>query len=117
MNKWRWRGMAGHLIVAEQCCFHMVTDIGRIHVSTIGCYHERGAQKTYNTRKPLGVGGSASLYETMLFPLDANGGVDNWSELDGERYGSEEDAEAGHMRFCRLAAKADGDPSNLIGRG
>jgi hypothetical protein len=115
MNNWQWRGMPGHLVVADSCCVHMVTDIGRLHVSTIGCYHEHGAEKAYETRKPLGAGGAASLYETMVFALGPDGDVDSWSELDGERYGSEEDAEAGHMHFCRLAAKADGDPSKLAG--
>lgn len=35
-------------------------------------------------------------YETMVFACDAEGNVDDWSDLDCERYGTWEDAQKGH---------------------
>ena len=35
-------------------------------------------------------------YETMVFPGTAKAGISNWTELDFQRYDSEEEARAGH---------------------
>lgn len=110
---WRWRGMPGHLIVSSSCCFHMVTEIGEIRVSTIGCYHSpmNAEERSYENRTPLGAGDD-SLYETMLFVVK-DGKVTEWGELASERYGEESDAETGHMRFCEEVAQVDGDPERV----
>lgn len=99
-SEWRWRGMPGHLIVADQCCFHMVTEVGDYKISSIGCYHHQGDPRNYDTRQPIGAG-EDSLYETFVFRLH------HWSEIDGERWATEEAAEAGHMAYCRKYAAAD----------
>jgi len=38
VEKWRWYGHAGHLIVADWCRFHLCTEIGNYLVSTVGEY-------------------------------------------------------------------------------
>lgn len=110
---WRWKGMPGHLIVSTSCCFHMVTHIGDCRVSTIGCYHQTmpDGKKNYANRYPIGAG-EDSLYETLVFPLDGDE-IADWAEIDGERYATEEAAEAGHMRFCEKVAAVDGDPARV----
>lgn len=107
---WRWRGMPGHLIVSENCCFHLVTDIGGCKVSTIGCYHRHGVEKNYETRSP--VGGSDELYETYVFAAK-DGEITDLCEIVGVRYAEEKDAEAGHARWCRIVAECDGDPQRV----
>lgn len=115
---WRWHGMPGHLIVSASCCFHLVTDIGGVRVSTIGCYHKPGDPKDYDHRHPIGAG-EDSLYETLVFPIDpkaepdepaAQSSVSGWSEIDGERAATEAEAEAMHSRYCEKWAALDGDP-------
>lgn len=105
-SEWIWRGMPGHLIVSSRCCFHMVTDIGRVRVSTIGCYHEAGDEPSYENRKPIG---SKRLYETFVFPLE-DGEIKVWSEIDSDGYMEEADAEAGHQAICEKWARLGGDP-------
>ena len=39
-------------------------------------------------------------YETMVFPVDANGEVTDWSGLEQERYYDEAAADAGHAAMC-----------------
>lgn len=102
-SEWRWHGTPGHLIVAPRCCFRLHTTVGRYRVSTVGCYHPPDSP---DKPEPLGAG-SLSLYETMVFRLDASGEVDDWSEIDSERWATEEAAEAGHMAYCRKYAAAD----------
>ena len=114
---WRWHGMPGHLNVSANCCFHLVTDIGRVRVSTIGCYHRHDSPQDYDHRDTIGAGAD-SLYETMVFPLTGELPEDErsaqpeceWSEIDSERWATEADAEAGHASYCEKWARLDGDP-------
>ena len=112
---WVWHGMVGHLIVGHRCCFHLVTDIGEVRVSTVGCYHRRGEPKTYDTRDQIG---SGRLYETMVFrlsgpPLDERSAQDDYdpSNIDSDGYNDEAEAEAGHAAMCEKWAELDGDPA------
>jgi hypothetical protein len=107
--------MPGHLIVSQGCCFHMVTDIGHLRVSSIGCYHPASVKqgdRNYANRETIGAGEDA-FYETYVFPIDDDGEITEHCELDGERYATEEDAEEGHHRFCQKVAYLDGDPKRL----
>ena len=109
---WKWRGMPGHLIVSTSCCFHMVTDIGRCRVSSIGCYHPStpDGEKNYDNRKSIGCGGA--LYETFVFPIAADGEIEP-GEIWGERFTEEADTEAAHVRVCEMVASLDGDPEKV----
>lgn len=46
----------------------------------------------------LPYGWSGEEYETMVFSCDAGGVVDNWGDLYCARYGSPDEAAAGHDR-------------------
>ena len=118
MEDWRWYGMPGHFFRSTSCCFHMVTVIGEFKVSTIGCYHASNPYKNYNTRQPIG-DAEDSLYETFVFkikPGSNQAGAEGTeqpdielSEIDGERWATEAEAEAGHMRYCHEYAR-EGKP-------
>lgn len=105
-SEWRWRGMAGHLIVAARCCFHMVTDIGPHRVSTIGCYHPSDvgdpSQWSYDNRHTIG---ADRLYETMVFKLDGQMDQIVPNELDADAYNDEWEAERGHIVMCQKWAR------------
>lgn len=104
-------GCAGHLIVARYCRWKRHTQVGKYRVSSIGDYYspdldsrERNATK----RTTIGAGDDA-WFETMVFettdrPVEGGEGcgcmeVKDWSELDGERYATAGDAQAGHERY------------------
>ena len=99
-------GCAGHLIVASSCHWRRHTQVGDYRVSTIGNYYPdlRGKQK----RETLGAT-KDSFFETMVFETiekqaEGNEGcgcreVKSWSEIDGERYATAGEAQAGHERY------------------
>lgn len=96
-------GCAGHFICAKDCHWRRHTQIGKYRVSTVGnlfFHHEP------NKRQTLGATG---YFETLVFPLtdeqdDENEGcgcrkVADWTEIDGERYDTAGEAQAGHERY------------------
>ena len=98
---WKWHGRPGHFICADDCCFRLHTTVGRYRVSSVGCLHHKGDE----SGKPQNVG-AGRLYETMVFPLDADGEVVEWSEIDSDAYNDEAAAEAGHIRMCEKWSRA-----------
>jgi hypothetical protein len=89
-------GYPGHFVCADRCLFRLHHRVGRYRVSTVGDFYPG------DKRKPLGAG-EDSFFETMVFGLSSTeecGTVDSWSELEGRRYATAEDAEAGHYLFC-----------------
>lgn len=87
------RGIPGHFIGCRNCCFHMHSTVdGRWKVSTVGCYHPRGADS--NRPEPIGAG-EDSLYETMVFDLRDKSDA-HWSGVSCVRYATEAAAEQGH---------------------
>lgn len=44
--------------------------------------------------------GPPLIFETMVFPLGADGSVSDWGELDSDRYSTEAEALAGHEAVC-----------------
>jgi hypothetical protein len=44
--------------------------------------------------------GPPLIFETMVFPCDADGKPTSWCELDSDRYSTEEEALAGHASIC-----------------
>lgn len=101
-GRWRWCGQAHHFIAADSCRFHLTTFVanGQILVSSVGDYY-------YNDdRQTLGAAPD-SWYETMVFQTDPDNlyegcpMVTSWSELDGIRYATAEEANNGHLALCR----------------
>lgn len=92
---WKWYGSASHLIVGNDCRFHLATKVGPWLVSTVGEYLP---------------GGCGRKYETMVFRLGRSPGecpcgcglpkpVD-WGELDVAGYNDAKAATAGHYAMC-----------------
>lgn len=101
-SQWKWEGRAGHFICADRCCFRLTTTVGMHRVSTVGCYHPRSDE----SEEPHSIG-CDRLYETMVFALDADGDVSEWTELDFAGYNVEGKAAAGHLAMCRKWADPD----------
>lgn len=96
-------GCVGHCIIGEHCRFRRHTQVGDSYrVSTIGDYFYDKKRRT------LGADDD-SFFETMVFATSAsldsgNEGcgchaVTDWGELDGERYATAGEAQAGHERY------------------
>ena len=99
-------GCAGHFIAARSCFWRRHTQVGGYRVSSIGNYFpERGGE-----RQTIGAGDDA-FFETMVFRIQneqerGNEGcgccaVADWSEIDGERYATAGEAQAGHERYIK----------------
>lgn len=100
-------GCAGHLIVSSNCQWRRHTEVnGRYRVSSIGNYfpdRDKG-------RVTIGAGEDA-FFETMVFRITKKLSdqsekcgcheVSEWSEIDGERYATAGEAQAGHERYVR----------------
>ena len=112
-DDWEWFGYAGHFICSSDCLFHMSTRVGgKYLVSTAGDlrpYQKGGRAKT----EPLG-GNDDDLFETMVFKstgIKSCGccpAVDDYSELDGVRSATANEARETHMGLCRKYAKRAG---------
>ena len=104
-------GCPGHFICAKDCHWRRHTQVGNYRVSSVGDLFlatEKGK------RQPLGAG-EDSFFETMVFELvpgsqcDGNEGcgcreVKGWSELDGVRYATAGEAQAGHEKMVEKYA-------------
>lgn len=97
-------GCPGHFIAARNCAWRRHTQVGNYRVSSVGDYFtERGGE-----RQTLGAS-EDSFFETMVFkttgqPYDGNEGcgcvqVESYQEVDGERYATAGEAQAGHERY------------------
>lgn len=97
-------GCAGHLIVASRCRWHRHTQVPGFRISSVGNYYPDRDGK----RETIGAG-LDSFFETMVFRTDdtqddGNEGcgcrmVKDWTEIDGERYATAGEAQAGHERY------------------
>lgn len=102
-------GCAGHLIVASRCRWKRHTQVGDYRVSSIGNYfpdHKGGERECIGgpIERPM-------FFETLVFettgePDEGNDGcgcraIKSWSEIDGERYETTGEAQAGHERYVK----------------
>lgn len=95
-------GCAGHFICADRCRFRRHTQVCGFRISTVGDLY------IDNKRKTVGAWG---YFETLVFkttgePVPDNDGcgceqVADWSEVDGRRYDTAGDAQAGHEAFVQ----------------
>lgn len=100
---WIWNGEPGHFVGAYSCCFRLHTTVGRYRVSTVGCYHPSGTERSQESVREIGYG---RTFETMVFENEQHGEPTRWSELDTEGYYDAEAAREGHMAMCRKWAAA-----------
>lgn len=125
-GEWVWMPHAGHLIVGNDCRFHLNTYVGVYVVSTVGEYwpdsesrkakakihgkviEGRGDEWDRNYFNEFGYDdiGLDRKYETMVFKAKADKSkccqwrMASAEELDMEGYNDPEEAAAGHMRMC-----------------
>ena len=125
---WVWMPHAGHLIVGNDCRFHLTTCVGafRFIVSTVGDYlpdsmvrdilaesrgvalEGRGDDRLADYMKKIGYEtvGFDRKYETMVFKaVSAENGCCPWAQESGEHldmrgYNSPDDAAKGHLELC-----------------
>lgn len=129
-EKWKWYGNAAHLIVGNDCRFHMATLVGKHIVSTVGEWLPdstswdiyarskditlagRGDERRYDFLKRVGYVeiGCERKYETMVFKAGVpcksktcGCGLPtiDGSELDFGGYNDAGAATRGHMALCR----------------
>ena len=134
-EKWIWMPHAGHLIVGDQCKFHLNTKVGKYIVSTVGEYWpDRQVReihaKVYNPKwleenkhllgdnfdvtyfKEFGYEeiGCDRKYETMVFRAKKS----KYKccpyemitgELDFEGYNTAEEAYKSHLKLCKKWAE------------
>lgn len=90
--EWEWFGSAAHLIVGQDCRFHLATVVGPWLVSTVGEYlpdegsreilarsrgivlEGRGDARRADYMRKIGYEqiGAGRTYETMVFPVSGN---------------------------------------------
>lgn len=127
-SKWVWMPHAGHLIVGNDCRFHLSTYVGKYIVSTVGEYLPdseireilansrgvslvgRGDTRRHDYMKKVGFEelGYGRTYETMVFKAIKAKEIsccpfrmDSGSELDFAGYNTPEEAFSGHLKLCR----------------
>ena len=129
-SEWEWFGCPAHLIVSNDCRFHLATLVGKYIVSTVGEWlpdsevreifaetkgitlQGRGDDRRADYMKRVGYKeiGLDRLYETMVFEAgdrcaapECNCGVPNisGSEVDFDAYNLAGDATRGHMAMCK----------------
>lgn len=137
-REWRWFGQAAHLIVGQDCRFHLATQVGPWLVSTVGEYlpDSRVRDILAESRgKPLVGRGDARradwmekfgyeeigcdrLYETMVFRAgkpcerdDCGCGLPDidGQELDFDGYNDAGSAARGHYAMCEKWAALSAD--------
>lgn len=94
MSAPRWYGQAGHFCASYNCQFHLHTHVNGYCISTVGEYFPRNGDK----QDTVGVG---RLYETMVFQVDAEDAVLDWSGLWTEGYNDRDAANAGHAAMVK----------------
>jgi hypothetical protein len=100
-------GCAGHHICADRCRFRRHTQVNGYRISTVGDLYIDDKRET--------IGGSG-YFETYIFkttgePCKGNDGcgciqVADWCEIDGERYETAGEAQAGHEAYVAKYATA-----------
>ncbi len=113
-------GCAGHFIGSQDCRFRRHTQTARHRISTVGdlfSRHEEG-------RQTLGAD-SNSFFETFVFeltdaPAENNEGcgcrkVVSWNEIDGSRWATAGEAQAGHEAFVAKYEALETKPPEPVG--
>lgn len=103
-------GCAGHFIASAACQWRRHTEINGYRISSVGNYFPANSQK----RGTIGAGPD-SFFETYVFRLTKYLAKDSekcgchavadWSEIDGQRYATTGEAQAGHERYVRKYAR------------
>jgi hypothetical protein len=132
-SEWLWFGKAGHLIVGNDCRFHLCTLIGKYLISTVGEYlpdsqvreitaaskgvtlEGRGDAREADFMRKIGYEeiGHGRRYETMVFKAGKRCTEKECGcgqpEIDGHElafsgYNTAGAAAMGHMEHCRAVA-------------
>ncbi len=142
-SEWRWFGHAGHLIVGNNCRFHLCTQVGAFLVSTVGEYvpdetsreihcqvrgivlEGRGDYRLADYMQKVGFQeiGYGRTYQTMVFRVrdvcHAPGcgcglpTLDS-SDLDMRGYRTAGAATLGHLELCRQYATNEAQATGAV---
>jgi len=109
-SEWKWGGVAAHLIVANDCRFHMVTQVGDYIVSSIGDYRPASKGGEMDTI------GHERFYETYVFPAAEPHPcgcpqVSGYEEIDALPANDCGEATRNHMAMCLKWAGLAGEES------
>jgi len=110
-EKWRWFGNPAHLICADSCLFHLVTEIGSIVVSTVGDWRPDRKGGDLGKMHDIGCG---RKYETMVFRVAGRCScgcglpTHNGENVDFDAYLLPGEAAEGHRAMCVKYAELDG---------
>ena len=125
-NSWVWMPHAGHLIVGQECRFHLTTRVGKYLISTVGewwpdetvrqihadvrhiALEGRGDARAADFLKKCGYMeiGSGRTYKTMVFPVKESGErccpwvAAEWEAVASDGYNDPGDAYHGHLEMC-----------------
>lgn len=107
-SEWFWDGHAGHLIVGDQCQFHLATRVGEFIVSTVGEWAASLPSRADGTGDyaKFSTIGAGRLFETFVFRADGEGygEIAELSEIDSRSANDHDTATANHMAMCRKYA-------------
>ena len=78
MEDWKWKGLPGHLCVADSCIFRLCTIVGDKMISTVGAYYPLSHN---GEMEEIGVG---RHYETYVFNVDQYGKKTSGIEIDSD---------------------------------
>lgn len=135
-SEWRWYGNAGHFICANDCRFHLCTEIGDFLVSTVGqLLLDSAIREIFASERGItleGIGdarradwmrkagyediGYGRKFETMVFRAgkrcEENDCGCGLPEIDGhdllfEGYNRADDATRGHHAMCERVAAGE----------
>lgn len=101
-GKWIWYGSPGHFILSHRCVFHLLTEIGKYMVSTVGDMWEEEEMKDV---------WPGAKYETMVFkisercPCGCGTPRHNGREIQTFRSNTAKDATEAHYNLCEKVSR------------
>ena len=114
-------GCAGHFICAKDCHWRRHTQVGYYRISTVGDLYYPNNEKRQTLGADLDSFFETYVFRTSLIPASESEGcgcleVTDWSEIDGKRYATAGEAQAGHESFIAryLEIILNGDPLRSV---
>jgi len=107
IQNWKWRGLAGHFICANQCLFRLNTIVGKYQISSVGAMYIKDSTE-------MDTVGCDRHYETFVFEVDDSGVKISGCEIDSvgyfkpekeNPYDSDIKVEGNHFNMCMKYAK------------
>jgi len=111
IDKWKWFGLPGHLIVAHDCSHHLCTRVDKYLISTVGCYRPFHKRKP-NEILPMEEIGYNRFFETYVFKItkgscECGCGKPNTNGCEIASLGANtaQEADKNHIKMCKKYAE------------